>query len=166
MKFTFAFPIALIAVLACSAAHADNPQMYRWTDPQGVIHFSDQPPKEPAADLTTSDIPVFPAVDQAKVDEEQAALLAQAAALQRLAAAQAAADAQTSIAATQEAAAQPQTEAVTTDDSDYPAPIYVTSAFVPRSYRRNLYLAQRPAGHSISLRRPIRVPPITTPPKP
>jgi hypothetical protein len=145
--------VVLAAASLSSAVLADNAQLYKWTDAQGVIHYSDQPPTQAVTDLATSDIPVFPAVDQAQVDKEQAALLAQAAALQQLAAARAAADSQARIAAAQEAAVQPQ-PTVSTDDVDAVAPIYVSSAFVPRIYRANLYLPRRPAGHVISMRHP------------
>lgn len=147
--------LALLGLLALApAAFADDPQMYKWTDAQGTVHYSDQPPKEAVADLTSSDIPVFPAVDQAQVDKEQAALLAQAAALQQLAQAQAAAQADARLAAEQLAALQAPTLAPATDNSYSPAPIYVSSAFVPRSYRTNLYLLRRPAGH-VSMDRPL-----------
>jgi hypothetical protein len=154
MKSIFVCCVLLAAASLSPAVLADDTQLYKWTDTQGVIHYSDQPPTQAVADLATRPIPVFPAVDQAKVDKEQAALLAQAAALQQLTAAQAAADAQARIAAAQQAAAQPQ-PAVSTDDVDTLAPIYVSSAFVPRIYRANLYLPHRPAGHVVSMKHPV-----------
>jgi hypothetical protein len=154
MKSVFVCCLMLAAASFSSLVHADDTQLYRWTDTQGVIHYSDQPPTQAVADLATTSIPVFPAIDQAKVDKEQAALLAQAAALQQLAAAQAAADAQARIAAAQQVAAQPQ-PAVSTEDVDTVAPIYVSSAFVPRIYRANLYLPRRPAGHVVSMRHAV-----------
>ena len=148
--------LALFGLLALApAVFADAPQMYKWTDAQGVVHYSDQPPKQAVADLTSSDIPVFPAVDQAKLDKEQAALLAQAVALQQLAQAQAAALADARVAAAQLAALQAPSATPATDDSYSPAPIYVASAFVPRSYRRNLYVPNRPAAHSVALQHPL-----------
>jgi hypothetical protein len=129
------------AMFLTPAVMADTPQLYKWTDAQGVVHYSDQPPKQPAADLQTSDLPAFPAVDQGKVDEEQAALLAQALALQQLAQAQALALAAARAAAGGSAEVQP--AAVLSDDSYSPAPIYMDSAFVPRAYRANLYVSHR-----------------------
>lgn len=137
--------LALFGLLVISpAAFADDPQLYRWTDAQGVVHYSDQPPAETAPDLKTSDMPAFPVVDQAKLDQEQAALLAEAAALQQLAQAQAAAQAAARLAAAELAARQTPPPVPATDDSHSSSPIYVSSAFVPRIYRANLYL---PAGH-------------------
>jgi hypothetical protein len=140
------------AMLLAPAVLADNPQLYKWTDAQGVMHYSDQPPKQPAADLKTSDIPVFPAVDQAKIDKEQAALLAQVVAMQRLAQVQATAQAESEAAAEQLAELQAQSVVPVTDDSYSHSPIYMDSAFVPRAYRANLYLPHRPSGRSVTQR--------------
>ena len=146
--------LTLLGLLALSpAAFADNPQLFKWTDAQGVIHYSDQPPAQPAPDLKTSDMPVFPAVDQAKLDKEQAALLAEAAALQQLTLTQAKAQADAQLAAA-ELAAQVPLAAPATDGPSSPAPIYVASAFVPRSYRANLYLPRRTSGHAVSRMHP------------
>ncbi len=137
------------AMLLAPAVLADTAQLYKWTDAQGVVHYSDQPPKQPVTDLVTSDLPAFPAVDQAKLDKDQAALLAQTAALQQLVQAQAEAaraDARQSV------VYLPQ-PAVPTDDYDYsPAFIYRDSAFIPRAYRANLYIPHR----SPSTPRPAR----------
>lgn len=148
MKDTLVISAALAAVLLSPALLADNPQLYTWTDTQGIVHYSDQPPVQPVAGLKTSDLPEFPAVDQAKLDREQAALLAEAAALQRLAEAQAQALAEARLAAAQSAAAQQQPVVPASDDSSSPAPIYVSSAFVPRAYRANLYLPHRHPDHA------------------
>jgi|GEM_PF-6139107 len=155
MKGIFVISAALAAALLSPALLADNPQLYTWTDAQGVVHYSDQPPTQPAADLKTSDLPEFPAVDQAKLDKEQAALLAQAAALQQLAQAQAQALAAERLAAAQSAAAQQPAVVPAADDSYPPAPIYVSSAFVPRAYRANLYLPHRQSGHTVPKTRPL-----------
>ncbi|HEX4300007.1 MAG TPA: DUF4124 domain-containing protein [Gammaproteobacteria bacterium] len=155
MKNILVCSLALVAALLSPVALADNPQLYKWTDAQGVIHYSDQPPQQPVADLATADIPAFPPVDQVEVDKQQAALLAQAVALQQLANAQAAAQAEARAAAMQLAALQAPPVAPAADDSYSPAPIYVNSAFVSRAYRANLYLPRRPAGHAISMDRPL-----------
>ena len=150
MKGILVISAALAAALLSPALLADNPQLYTWTDAQGVVHYSDQPPTLPAADLKTSDLPEFPAVDQAKLDKEQAALFAQAAALQQLAEVQARALAETRLAAAQSAAAEQQPVAPAVDDPSSPAPIYVSSAFFPRAYRANLYLPHRRPDHPAS----------------
>src|SRR5690348_18022692 len=77
-------PLLASSLLLPVAALADDPQLYRWTDPQGTVHYSDQPPAQPASDLVVSDIPSFPPVDPVKLAQEQAALLAEVAALQQL----------------------------------------------------------------------------------
>ena len=77
----FAF---LLAALLPALAAADNPQMYKWTDADGVLHYSDQPPKQPAADLKTLDIPQFPAVDPAQLAARQAEQSAELKSLQQL----------------------------------------------------------------------------------
>lgn len=142
------------ASLLAPAVLADAPQLYKWTDLQGVVHYSDQPPKQPAADLQTSDLPVFPVPDQAQVDRQQAALLAEAAALRQLTQAQAQADAvaRARVAAQRSAAAQAQAEVPVEDGSYSPAPVYVDPAFVPRAYRANLHVFHR-ASHFV---RPAR----------
>jgi hypothetical protein len=139
-------------MLLAPAVLADNPQLYKWTDAQGVMHYSDQPPKQPATDLNTSDMPVFPVVDQAKIDKEQAALLAQVVAMQRLAQVQAASQAESEAAAEQMAELQSQSFSAADDGSYSPEPIYVNSAFVPRAYRANLYLLHQPSSRSVTQR--------------
>ena len=131
--------LPLLALGLSAAAMADDPQLYKWTDTQGTVHYSDQPPAQPAPDLTTSDIPTFPAVDPVKLAQEQAALLAQVAALQQLTQAQMAQQAQAL------ALAREQVELAAAQDQPAPAePIYISSAFVPRIYRTNLYTSHRP----------------------
>lgn len=38
--------LALIVGLAVTTVHAQAPKMYRWTDTEGKIHYSDKPPME------------------------------------------------------------------------------------------------------------------------
>jgi hypothetical protein len=155
MRSIFVISAALAVALLSQAALADDSQLYTWTDAQGVVHYSDQPPTQPVADLKTSDLPQFPAVDQAKLDKEQAALLAQTAALQQLAEAEAQAQAEARLAAAQSTAAQQPAPVVPAADESYsPAPIYVDSAFVPRVYRANLYLPHRSPERAASRARP------------
>jgi len=156
MKNISACCLLLAALWLPTVVLADDPQLYRWTDAQGVIHYSDQPPTQPATDLATSAMPVFPAVDQAKLDQEQAALLAQAAALQQLVQAQAAAQAAARLAAAELAAQEAPPVVPATDDSYSPAPIYVNSAFVPRIYRANLYIPHHHGGSRSSPGLPSR----------
>jgi hypothetical protein len=50
------FSLALLVCLAATAAAQDGSrEMYRWTDENGVVHFSDQRP--PGQDVTVIDIP-------------------------------------------------------------------------------------------------------------
>src|SRR5579859_6997982 len=87
--------IAFLALLVLSsAAFGDDPQMYKWTDVDGVVHYSDKPPVEAVTDLQTLDIPSFPAQDPAKIAAEQAELVAQIQAVQQLLQTQAAQQAQ------------------------------------------------------------------------
>jgi hypothetical protein len=167
MRRIFIFSLALAAASLAPAVFADNPQIYKWTDTHGVIHYSDHPPQQTAPDLTAADLPVFPPVDQAKVDERLARLVAQATALQQLTQVQAAAQADARVAAAQLAALQAPPVAPATDESYSPAPIYVRSAFVPHVYRANLYLPHRPASHAISMNRPFAShPAVSLSPKP
>lgn len=133
-------PLLAFGMLLPALALADAPQMYKWTDAQGTVHFSDQPPAQPAPDLTASDMPSFPAADPVKLAQQQAALLAEVAALQQLTQAQLAQQAQAAALAREQA----ELAAVQARQSAYyqpqPAePLYVSSTFVPRVYRVNLY---------------------------
>ena len=142
MKHLAAFLV--LAILAPSA-FADG-AVYKWTDAQGVTHYSDKPPVEAASDLTTLDMPVFPVQDPAKIAEHQAQLIAEAQAAQKLLQAQLDQQAQAAALAARQAqleaalaAARQQQQAAS---QPMPEPIYVSSAFVPQLYRANLYLHQ------------------------
>jgi hypothetical protein len=118
--------------------------MYKWTDTNGVIHYSDKPPTEAAVDLQTMDVPSFPASDPAKLAADQAALLAQTQAVQQLLQAQTAQQAQAKALAQQQARLDAEIAALQQPQSQPELqPIYITSAFVPRAYRANLYLPHR-----------------------
>jgi len=155
--------LPLLALGISALAMADEPQLYRWTDAQGTVHYSDQPPAQPASDLTASDIPSFPPVDPVKLAQQQADLLAQVAALQQLTQAQLAQQAQAAALAQQRAelAALQAGQAVQGQAAEAASaePIYVSSAFVPRVYRANLYL---PASHRMSAPHPRVAPPLST----
>lgn len=123
-----------LAVLLPFAAFADNPQMYKWTDAEGVVHYSDQPPTQPMADVQTLDIPVFPPQDPQKIAAEQAVLSAELAALE----VQAVQQQQAAVIARQQAqleaalaaldAAQAQAE------SEPQQVVYLNSAFIPHRF--------------------------------
>ena len=150
-------PLCLLslALLLPAAAFADNSQMYKWTDAQGVIHYSDQPPKQAEADVQTLDIPAFPPQDPVKLAAAQAALTQQAMAMQQAEAAQ---QAQAAALALQQAelqatlAAMQQSQDTATES---PPLIYSTSAFVPRAYRTNLFVYHRHRSSDDSRPRPL-----------
>ena len=153
--------IPLLAAAFAPLASADSQPIYKWTDAAGVLHYSDKPPKDAAADLQTLDLPAFPPQDPAKIAADQAALAASTAvmiqqqqaeetlqqhedelALER---AQLAAEEQ----AMQQGAAAP-------EESAPVYPIYANSAFIPRSYRRNLYIPHRSMSRpTLSIMRPV-----------
>ncbi|HEY3644583.1 MAG TPA: DUF4124 domain-containing protein [Gammaproteobacteria bacterium] len=139
--------LPLFALGVSALAMADDPQLFRWTDAQGTVHYSDQPPAKAVPDLTAAAMPSFPPVDAAKLAQRQAALLAEADALQQLAEAQTAQQAQAAALAREQAELQAEAQAQqAAQDAPTPEPIYISSDFVPKVYRRNLY---RPASHRI-----------------
>ena len=157
LRLSRLLPLLVLGVSA--VAMADDPQLYKWTDAQGTVHYSDQPPAQPAPDLTASDIPSFPPADPAKLAQQQADLLAQIAALQQLTQAQLAQQAQATALAQQRAefAALQAEQAAQAQAAEAapPEPIYVSSAFVPRAYRENLYMGHRPPSPHAHMPRPL-----------
>ena len=139
--------LAVCALLLPALAIAGNPQMYKWTDDQGVVHYSDQPPKQTVADMQTLDIPQFPPVDPVQLAKEQAALTAQLVALRELLQTQSAQQQQAAALAEKEAQLQAALAALQQDASDdqreRPALIYTTSAFIPNAFRSNLFAFHR-----------------------
>lgn len=150
--------ILVLLTLLCgtafmAAAFADGQSIYKWTDSDGTVHYSDKPPETAPADLTTLDLPALPPQDPAKVAADQAAEVASTAATLKLLQAQLALQQQQLNLQLQQAQLQAVTtpvpaEAGTADmdsaDAVLPVyPIYVRSAFVPHVYRRNLYLPHR-----------------------
>jgi hypothetical protein len=149
----------LLALVLCTAftasALADQP-IYKWTDSQGTVHYSDKPPKDTAPDLQTLDLPPFPAQDPAKLAAEQTAQAADTAALlkqmqietvlqqQQTALAQQQAQLAAAIAPTDAGDAADDVESVPVQ------PILVHSPLIPRAYRRNLYSA-----HPHKTQRPV-----------
>lgn len=55
------FWIALSVLTVCTAAVADRGKMYKWTDENGVVHFSEAPP---ASESASSERMNIPGVDQ------------------------------------------------------------------------------------------------------
>ncbi len=153
---------SLFAALSVTAAFADDQSIYKWTDAQGVVHYSDKPPKEAAADLQTLELPPLPPQDPVKIAAAEAAQAASTlATLQQL-------QAQTALQQQQAALAQQQADIQATlaamqqpDEPAEIAPIYALdagSAFIPRSYRRNLYVPHQfpiQAHRSIPVVRPV-----------
>jgi Domain of unknown function (DUF4124) len=46
---------------------ADSMQIYKWTDPQGVVHYSDKPPAVSAPERYLLNLPKLPPVDPKKI---------------------------------------------------------------------------------------------------
>ena len=142
--------LLLLCVSLAAAALADDQQVYKWTDAQGVLHYSDKPPQATTADVQTMTVQISPPVDPVKQAQAQAILMASAAAMQQnedaaeLRRRQAAAQ-EAQYAATLAALQQQQ------DDAGYASlayPIYFSSPLVPRTYRRNLYVPRRYFGRN------------------
>jgi hypothetical protein len=160
-KFLALLSITLFAAVFSAAAVADDQIVYKWTDSQGTVHYSDKPPAVAAADLQTLDLPPLPPQDPAKIAADQAALAASTRALQQQMLTQAALDQQAAEHAQQRAELQA-TEAALQQDAAaaaQPAPvyaIYANSPFIPRSFRTNLYGAHRPSDRrSMSVDHPM-----------
>ncbi len=164
--------IPLLAAAFSPLASADDQSIYKWTDAAGVLHYSDKPPKEAAADLQTLDIPALPPQDPAKIAAEQTALAASTAAMiQQQQAEEALQQREDELAleraqlAAEEQAMQQQATAPEEPSAIYP--IYANSAFIPRSYHRNLYIPHQPSRPALPVMRPVASrPPVTVLRKP
>ncbi|MGH8371569.1 MAG: DUF4124 domain-containing protein [Gammaproteobacteria bacterium] len=66
-KLLLAFAALSITAMLSGAAFADGLQVYKWTDLQGVVHYSDKPPPAPAVDLLRLDLPKLPPIDPKKI---------------------------------------------------------------------------------------------------
>lgn len=130
---------AALLLASATAAYADGTQVYKWTDAQGVVHYSDKAPKEIAPDLATLQMD-FPAPDPAKLAAAQAALQAEKTALQQDAALQATLEQQRLELAREQAELAAAQQPAQDEPATVVEPIYVQSASVPRVYRRNLYV--------------------------
>lgn len=133
--------LLLFAAMLPALALADGPHMYKWTDVDGVVHYSDKPPVRPASDLKTMDVPSFPAPDPAKIAAHLAKLVAAADAAQKLLQAQLDQQAQERELREQaQLQAEAQARQAAQEQSRSEAPVYVSSGFVPHAYRANLYV--------------------------
>lgn len=150
----------LFAVMSSAAVFADDQPIYKWTDAQGTVHYSDKPPKETSADLQTLDLPPFPPQDPAKIAAAEAAQAASTMAVLQQLQAQTVLQQQQAALAQQQAQIQASLDAMqqSTEAEPEPAPIYAINAgsrFIPRSYRRNLYVPHPSESHrSIPMLRP------------
>lgn len=153
MKKPLILVLLPLAAVFMAAAFADGQSIYKWTDSDGTVHYSDKPPQTQPADLTTLDLPALPPQDPAKVAADQAAEVASTAATLKLLQAQLALQQQQQSLQLQQAELQAATTPAPAEDgaADMDSvdavlpvyPIYARSAFVPRAYRRNLYLPHR-----------------------
>ena len=68
MSKSKAFLISLLLIL--SAAGTVSADMFKWTDANGVLHFSDRPPSEelPESDFEIIPMPMEPSVPQSEAD--------------------------------------------------------------------------------------------------
>ncbi|MGA9854553.1 MAG: DUF4124 domain-containing protein [Gammaproteobacteria bacterium] len=66
------FLIVLAASLLSAGVFADGQQIYKWTDNQGVVHYSDKAPVKAAQPVTTMQLAELPAVDAQTEAQNQA----------------------------------------------------------------------------------------------
>ena len=64
--------IVLAATLYSMAAFADGQQIYKWTDSQGVVHYSDKAPVKPVHSVQQITLPALPAPDPQSEAQNQA----------------------------------------------------------------------------------------------
>ena len=70
--------VSIMVFLVCSAALfsaaavADGAQIYKWTDSQGVVHYSDKAPASPQSSLQVMALPESPPVDPQAEAADQA----------------------------------------------------------------------------------------------
>jgi hypothetical protein len=118
-KLLLSFAVLGIAAALSGAASADGLQVYKWTDLQGVIHYSDKPPPAPAADLSHLKLPELPPVDPKKIAATDAWIASVNEMVRRQQAQEALAQQQLELAQQAEDSAQYATAV------DQPAPIYI-----------------------------------------
>ena len=62
-KHSVKFLMVLAASLISAAVVADGQQIYKWTDSQGVVHYSDKAPVNAEQPVTTMELAELPPVD-------------------------------------------------------------------------------------------------------
>lgn len=83
MKAPYVTPLLLcLAALVSAGAWADGIKVYKWTDAQGLLHYSDKPPLDAAADLQTLQFDL-PPVDTAALAASEAQMAQLSAALRQ-----------------------------------------------------------------------------------
>lgn len=142
MKAPILCLLTMLALLP-RLALADSPQVYKWTDAAGIIHYSDKPPAQAVADVQTLDLPALPPQDPVELAARQTALLTQIETLRKL---EAGADQQSRVAELERKQAELEAELAAVQQAQSEPvvePLIYTSAFVPAAYRRNLYVSHR-----------------------
>lgn len=66
------FLIVLAATLFSTTVYADGQQIYKWTDSQGVVHYSDKAPVKAEQPVTTMELAELPALDAQSQAQNQA----------------------------------------------------------------------------------------------
>jgi len=74
--------IFFFSALLSAGAWADHLKVYKWTDAQGLLHYSDKPPLEAAADMQTLQFDL-PPVDTEKLAASEAEMARLSAALRQ-----------------------------------------------------------------------------------
>ena len=152
MKYLLALSILALLTASFPVAAADGQTVYKWTDTQGVVHYSDKPPVQSAPDLQTMDLPAFPPQDPAKIAADQAALAASTAALVQQQQAEEALQQRAEELALERAQLQATQEALRLDANAaaQPAPvyaIYANSPFIPHAFQQNRFEHHHFEGH-------------------
>lgn len=137
---TLSASLLALALIVPSLALADNAQVCKWIDANGVIHYSDRPPADGSL-VETLDLPALPPQDPTEIAARQALVVSQLAALQQAAQADALQQ-RTADMARQQAELQAELDtlrAAAQSSTPPAAPLITASPFVPASYRVNLY---------------------------
>ncbi|MGH8307688.1 MAG: DUF4124 domain-containing protein [Gammaproteobacteria bacterium] len=64
--------IVCLTTLFSGVAMADGTQIYKWTDSQGVVHYSDKAPNKPEQNVTIMSLPALPQPDPQALAQDQA----------------------------------------------------------------------------------------------
>ena len=71
-KTSVAILCSIVFGLLTTAAFAGSPQIYKWVDSKGVVHYSDKAPATPQQDVKLISLAPLPAVDAQTVAQNQA----------------------------------------------------------------------------------------------